>query len=81
MNYAITAINMDEPGKEKYGNIYSTCVNYFDNTIQYNTFISISQKGFSIPIYKTLSFIINLLLAIINLLLILMRLHCKGKNR
>ena len=34
INYAVTAINMDGPGKDKYGNIYSTCVNYFDNTIK-----------------------------------------------
>ena len=31
-NYAISAINMDGPGKGNYGNIYCSWVNYFDNS-------------------------------------------------
>ena len=30
-NSAISAINMDGPGKDNYGNTYSSWVNYFDN--------------------------------------------------
>ena len=30
-NSAISALNMDGPGKDNYGSIYSSWVNYFDN--------------------------------------------------